>query len=105
MITDEEIDAAFLKLRKKKTKRPEIIAIENNYPEEREKIRKLIINIIPELSDGGEEFYPKPCEPTMIFEHGKIRKIYKPEIKEQWVHHIIIQVLSPAIMKDAYKVS
>ena len=105
MITDEVIDAAFAKLRKKKTKRPEIIAIEKDYQAQREKIRRLIINIIPELSDGGEEFYPKPCEPTIIFEHGKRRKIFKPDIQEQWVHHIIIQVLSPAILKDSYKVS
>ena len=32
-------------------------------------------------------FQPKKKEPKIIYEHGKRREIYMPEIKEQWIHH------------------
>ena len=47
----------------------------------------------------------KKRTPKIIFEHGKRRKIYMPEIHEQWLHHIIVLVLEPIITATAYPYS
>lgn len=54
----------------------------------------------PELA-----YKPRKRTPKIIFEHGKQRKIYMPEIHEQWLHHIIVLVLEPIIMATAYPYS
>ena len=102
LLDREIIKKAYKKLRKGKTRRREIIYIDAHYEEEAEKIRSRILNTRP----GAKEedcFRPIKKEPKFIAEKDKIRRIYMPEIHEQWIHHIIIQVLSPIIMRTAYK--
>ena len=54
----------------------------------------------PELA-----YKPRHRTPKVIFEHGKYRKIYMPEIHEQWLHHIIVLILEPIIRATAYPFS
>lgn len=54
----------------------------------------------PELA-----YRPKKRTPKIIFEHNKFRKIFMPEIHEQWLHHIIVLVLEPIIRATAYPYS
>lgn len=108
MLDEKVIRKAYKKLRKGKTKRKEIIAIDANLDNEVAAMRKMIENTkppdvpveYPELA-----YKPKKRTPKIIFENGKQRKIYMPEIHEQWLHHIIVLVLEPIIMATAYKYS
>lgn len=108
MLDEKFIRKAYKKLRKGKTKRKEIIAIDANLDNEVAAMRKMIENTkppdvpveYPELA-----YKPKKRTPNTIFENGKQRKIYMPEIHEQWLHHIIVLVLEPIIMATAYKYS
>lgn len=108
MLSEDLIRKAYKKLRKGKTKRKEIQDIDANLDEEVQKMREMILNTKP---PGVEVEHPelayKPCKrtPKIIFEHGKYRKIYMPEIHEQWLHHIIILVLEPIITATAYRFS
>lgn len=105
MLEDDVIRKAYKKLRKGKTKRKEIIFIDANLDEEVAKMKEMIRNTKPE---GVEVEHPelayRPCKrtPKYIREHGKTRKIYMPEIHEQWLHHIIVLILEPIIMRTAY---
>lgn len=57
---------------------------------------------------GGDpdlQFWPEKHKARTVFEHGKEREIFCPTIWEQWVHHIVIQVLSPIVTRYAYKYS
>ena len=68
----------------------------------------MILNTKPEGVDVPHTelaFKPKKRTPKIIFEHGKRRKIYMPEIHEQWLHHIIVLVLEPIITATAYPYS
>lgn len=108
MLEDDVIRKAYKKLRKGKTKRKEIIFIDANLDEEVAKMKEMIRNTKPE---GVEVEHPelayRPCKrtPKYIREHGKTRKIYMPEIHEQWLHHIIVLILEPIIMRTAYPYS
>lgn len=108
MCSEEVVRKAYKNLRKGKTKRKEIQYIDSNLDEEVKSMQKMIINTKPE-GIGVEfpelAFSPKKHEPKYIYEHGKRRKIYMPEIREQWLHHIIIIVLEPIIMSTAYRFS
>jgi hypothetical protein len=55
--------------------------------------------------DPDKQFTPTIKTGRTIFEHGKERKTYSPNIWEQWVHHIVAQVLAPIITKHAYRYS
>ena len=108
MLSEDLIRKAYRKLRKGKTRRKEIQYIDAHLDEEVQKMREMIINTKP---PGVEVPHPelayKPCKrtPKVICEHGKRRKIYMPEIHEQWLHHIIVQVLEPIIRATAYRFS
>lgn len=108
MLSEDLIRKAYRKLRKGKTRRKEIQYIDAHLDEEVQKMREMIINTKP---PGVEVPHPelayKPCKrtPKVICEHGKHRKIYMPEIHEQWLHHIIVQVLEPIIRATAYRFS
>ena len=108
MLSEDLIRKAYRKLRKGKTRRKEIQYIDAHLDEEVQKMREMIINTKP---PGAEVPHPelayKPCKrtPKVIYEHGKYRTIYMPEIHEQWLHHIIIQVLEPIIRSTAYRFS
>lgn len=95
---------AFKKLRKGKTKRREVIAIEKDFDYYVELMTITMKNTRP----GGDEeksFHPKKYVQKTLYEHGKKRKYYSPNIFEQWVHHIIVLVLSPIIMRFSYRYS
>lgn len=108
MLDENIIRKAYKKLRKGKTKRKEIIAIDANLDIEVAEMRKMIENTKPpDVEVEHPELAYKPCKrtPKIIFEHGKKRKIYMPEIHEQWLHHIIVLVLEPIITATSYRFS
>ncbi|MBE6003723.1 MAG: RNA-directed DNA polymerase [Lachnospiraceae bacterium] len=106
MLDKSVIEKAYRKLRKGKTKRKEIQDIDRHFDEEVEKMRLMILNTKPVPVDHPELAYkPKRRTPKIITEKGKKRKIYMPEIHEQWLHHIIIIILEPIITATAYRYS
>lgn len=108
MLDEKVIRKAYKKLRKGKTKRKEIIAIDANLDNEVAAMRKMIENTKPPdvpVEHPELAYKPRKRTPKVIFEHGKQRKIYMPEIHEQWLHHIIVLVLEPIITATAYPYS
>lgn len=108
MLEEETIRKAYKKLRKGKTKRKEIQAIDADLDNEVARMREMIVNTKPpdvEVPHPELAYKPKKRTPKIIYEHGKYRKIYMPEIHEQWLHHIIVLVLEPIITATAYKFS
>ncbi len=100
----EVVIKAWKKLRKGKGKRREVQRIEKNF----EHYVDLMIETLKNTRPGGDPekaFKPKILRSRQIFEHGKPRQIYCPPIWDQWVHHIIIQVLGPIVTKFSYKYS
>ena len=100
----EVIVKAWMKLRKGKTQRKEVIKIEADFEYYVDKMQRMIMETRP----GGDpelQFWPEKHKPRTVFEHGKEREIFCPTIWEQWVHHIVIQVLSPIVMRYAYRYS
>lgn len=108
MLDKNIIRKAYKKLRKGKTKRKEIQQIDANLDIEVAAMQKMIENTKPPdvAVDNPELAYkPRKRKPKFIKEHGKTRKIYMPEIHEQWLHHIIVLILEPIIMATAYPYS
>lgn len=108
MLDKEVIRKAYKKLRKGKTSRKEIQNIDANLDEEVEMMRLMILNTKPPdvPVDRPELSYKPPKRtPKKIYEHGKWRKIYMPEIHEQWLHHIIILIVEPIITATSYPYS
>lgn len=105
MLSEELIRKAYAKLRKGKTKRKEIQYIDAHLDDEVQKMRDMILNTKPpgvEVPHPELTYVPRHRSPKRIFEHGKWRTIYMPEIHEQWLHHIIVLVLEPIITATAY---
>ncbi len=98
------IIAAWNKLRKGKTKRREVIKIEADFDNYVNKMQRMIQETRPG-GDPGLQFWPEKHKARVVFEHGKEREIFCPTIWEQWVHHIVIQVLAPIVTRYAYKYS
>lgn len=108
MLDEEIIRKAYKKLRKGKTKRNEIIYIDAHLDEEVRKMHDMILNTKPPdvtVEHPELAYRPHRRTPKIIFEHGKHRKIYMPEIHEQWLHHIIVLILEPIITATAYPYS
>ena len=108
MLDEELIRKAYKKLRKGKTKRMEIKHIDKHLDEEVNKMRDMILNTKPpgvEVPNPELKFRPGERVPREIKEHGKVRRIYMPDIWEQWLHHIIVLVLEPIITATAYPYS
>lgn len=108
MLDEEIIRKAYKKLRKGKTKRKEIIYIDAHLNEEVQKMHDMILNTKPPdvpVERPELAYHPHRRTPKIIFEHGKYRKIYMPEIHEQWLHHIIVLILEPIITATAYPYS
>lgn len=85
MLKDDVIRKAYKKLRKGKTKRKEIQYIDAHLDNEVQKMYDMILNTKPEGVDVPHPelaYKPKKRTPKIIFEHGKRRKIYMPEIHE-----------------------
>jgi hypothetical protein len=95
---------AWKKLRKGKTRRKDVIKIEENFSYYVDLMHETLVNTYPE-GDENKSFKPTLLKPKVIFEVGKQRIIHCPPIWDQWVHHIIIQVLAPIIQKYSYKFS
>jgi len=106
MLNRDLIREAYYRLRKGKTKRVEIKLIDANLEEEIECMYQMILNTKPvEVEHPELRYKPKHRTPKVIKEHGKERKIYMPEIHEQWLHHIIALILEPIITRTAYAYS
>lgn len=108
MLKEETIRIAYKKLRKGKTKRTEIQYIDAHLDDEVQKMHDMILNTKPpsvEVENPELAYKPRKRTPKVIFEHGKFRKIFMPEIHEQWLHHIIVFVLEPIIQATAYPYS
>lgn len=108
MLDEEVIRKAYEKLRKGKTKRKEIQQIDANLDAEVKAMRLMIENTKPPgvpVEHPELAYKPQKRTPKIIEEHGKRRKIYMPEIHEQWLHHIIVLILEPIITATAYKYS
>lgn len=108
MLDRELIKLAYKKLRKGKTTRREIIYIDEHLDEEVDMMYLMILNTKPEgveVPNPELAYKPRKRTPRIIYEHGKERKIYMPEIHEQWLHHIIILVLEPIITRTSYPYS
>ena len=100
----EVIIAAWKKLRKGKSTRREVIKIEADFDNYVDKMQRMIQETRPG-GDPGLQFWPEKHKARVVFEHGKEREIFCPTIWEQWVHHIVIQVLAPIVTRYAYKYS
>lgn len=106
MLDEQTVRKAYKKLRKGKTKRKEIIYIDAHLDEEVAKMIEMIKNTRPgEVEHPELAFVPCKRTPRYIYEHGKTRRIFMPEIHEQWLHHIIVLILEPIITATAYPYS
>ena len=108
MLKEENIRKAYRKLRKGKTKRREIQQIDADLDKEVQAMHDMIENTKPPgvtVEHPELAYKPRHRTPKVIFEHGKYRKIYMPEIHEQWLHHIIVLILEPIIRATAYPFS
>jgi len=101
-ITDECMDEAFRVAIKRKRKRPEVVKIINNYEECKKKLREYILN---------GEYVPFVHKAREINDGFKLKKriIIQPYFTtvkpEQWIQHIVVQVLKPMFMKGMYEFS
>ena len=108
MLDEDNIRKAYKNLRKGKTKRREIQYIDAHLDEEVEAMRTMILNTKPPdvpVEHPELAYRPHKRTPKEIFEHGKHRRIYMPEIHEQWLHHIIVLILAPIVLATAYEYS
>lgn len=108
MLEDKVILEAYKRLRKGKTKRKEIQYIDAHLADEIEDMKIMIYctrKIFEKTDYEILSFHSTSVKPKFILEHGKERKIYMPEIHEQWLHHIIVLILEPIILKRSYKYS
>lgn len=102
----EVIRLAYKRMRKGKTKRFEILEIENNLESWVEKVQNILANTKPEgwKSDNpGAAFMPREHYPKIIKECGKCRVIYAPDIVELWIQHVIVLVLEPILCRGSYE--
>lgn len=108
MLDENIIRKAYKKLRKGKTKRIEIQKIDADLDNEVAAMRRMIENTKPPdvpVEHPKLAYRPKRRTPKLIKEKGKLRKIFMPEIHEQWLHHIIVLILEPIITATAYPYS
>lgn len=61
--------------------------------------------LMPEIMDYAEHFHGDCHTPKIIYDgiRRKERKIWVPTLREQVVHHMIINVLKPIFMKPMYQ--
>lgn len=105
MLDEDLIRRAFFKMRKGKTKRVEIIDIEKNLDIEVRAMRTMIENTKPpDVSVEHPELAFKPVRhrARIVMDSGKEREIYKPEVHELWLQHIIMLILGPIIQNRSY---
>lgn len=108
MLDKNIIRLAYVKMRKGKTKRPEIKYIDEHYEQEADRMYQMILNTKPLgiwVPNPDLAYCPEKIIPFTVKEHGKIRTIYKPNIIDQWIHHIIVCIIGPIIEAHAYFLS
>lgn len=108
MLDETVIRKAYKNLQKGKTKRKEIQQIDADLDNEVAAMRRMIENTKPPdvpVEHPELAYKPRKRTPKIIKENGKVRKIFMPEIHEQWLHHIIVLVLEPIITATAYPYS
>lgn len=95
---EDVIKKAWKNLRKGKTKREGVKAIEANFADEVKKMQKLIRDTVPEHPEQGY-MPPKVRKTKVVHEHGKRRTAHLADIHEQWYFHILVEVLKPIILR------
>ena len=105
MLDEELIRRAFYKMRRGKTKCKELKEIEKNLEIEIRTMRIMIENTKPpdvKVEHPELAFEPVHHKVSFVMDAGKEREIYKPEIHELWLQHIIMLVLGPIIQNRSY---
>ena len=101
-ITDECMDEEIRVAIKRKRKRPEVVKIIQNYEECKKNLREYILR---------GEYIPFIHKAREINDGFKLKKriIVQPYFTrskpEQWIQHIVVQVLKPMFMKGMYEFS
>lgn len=91
VISDENIREAVRKASKGKRDRPEVALIYEHMDKQ-----------IPYLRRFAENYISRHKRPRIVKEGSKERVIVVPSIREQILHHMIVGVLQPIIMKGMY---
>lgn len=89
LCSEENIDLAFKKARKRKTLKPYVIKFEKDKEQNLILLRQELLN---------ETYYPKPLK-TFIIREPKTRKIRKSYFVDRIVHHAICNILEPIFEK------
>lgn len=102
-LDEKVIRAAWKKLRRGKTKRKDVQYIDAHLDDCIKRMQEMLWNTRPcDVPHPEKAFNPPEHQARIIYEHGKERRIYCPNIWEQWVRYIIIQVLAPIVTRRAY---
>lgn len=99
VVSEENIRQAIEEAAKGKRERRDVKRVLNNIDFHVERVQKLLIN---------EEYSAHIDRVCVINEgtHMKVRRIRKPHFKyDQIIHHAVIQVLEPILMKPMYEMS
>lgn len=97
--SEENIRAAILNASKRKRSRKDVIEVIENIDYHTKAVQRILLN---------GSYKPHVDEPCIVNEgtHHKVRRIRKPHFKyDQIVHHCIIQVLQPILIKPMYEYS
>lgn len=101
-LSDEIMDEAFRVAIKRKRLRPDVSRIINNYEKTKEKLKEFILT---------GEFTPFVHKAVIINDGFKLKKraiiqpFFSPNRPEQWIQHIVVQVLKPIFMRGMYEFS
>lgn len=101
-LSDEVIDEAFRIAIKRKRLRPSVDYIIRHYNECKEKIKEFI------KKENFQPFIHKAVEINDGFKLKKrtiIQPYFSPRRPEQWLQHIVVQILKPIFMRGMYEFS
>lgn len=89
LCSEENLDLAFRKARKRKSQKPYVIEFENNLNENLKTLREELLS---------ERYKPRPLR-TFVIRDPKVRKIRKSYFVDRIVHHAICNILNPIFEK------
>ena len=92
VISDKNIEEAIRKATKGKRDRPEVAYIFEHIDKQ-----------IPLIRQYAQNYMARQKKPRIVKEGAKERVIVVPSIREQILHHMIVGVLQPIIMKGMYE--
>ena len=92
VISDKNIEEAIRKATKGKRDRPEVAYIFEHIDKQ-----------IPLIRKYAQNYMARQKKPRIVKEGAKERVIVVPSIREQILHHMIVGVLQPIIMKGMYE--